>query len=370
MKIKASVLEEQKSQLRFQMLDLIESRAKEVRIKMVGSGVCHTDIAHAKNEFNMKLNTPIVLGHEGAGIVESIGPGVTKVKVGDHVIISNPYCGVCDECMKGEQWYCEPGTDGSLHLSGLDYYGTTPFTRRGRPVHTLFQQSSFAEMIVVHENTVTKIDPDIDLKYAGPLSCGLRTGAGYVYNLLKPRPADWVCVTGAGPVGLGAMWMARAMGAKTIVLDINQSRLDMAKETGADVIINSDGMSEGEMYAAIRAAADGKGTHFLVETTGVESVIKASMKQMRGGGQCAECVVVGGISFDSYTNDCNDAHTITFGRMGNVANEIIIPVMLDLYRRGMFPFDKLITFYPFEHLQQAMDDSETGRVIKPVVLFD
>lgn len=94
MKIKASVLEEQKSQLRFQMLDLIESRAKEVRIKMVGSGVCHTDIAHAKNEFNMKLNTPIVLGHEGAGIVESIGPGVTKVKVGDHVIISNPYCGV------------------------------------------------------------------------------------------------------------------------------------------------------------------------------------------------------------------------------------------------------------------------------------
>jgi len=370
MLVTASVLEKQNTPMHFQKLELIEPRASEVRIKMVGTGICHTDIAHAKREFQKDLNTPIVLGHEGSGIVESVGASVTKVKPGDHVIISNPYCGVCENCLKGLQWYCDRSADFSLLLSGLDYYGTTPFSREGKKVHTLFQQSAFSEYIVTHENTVTKIDPNFDLRIAGPLSCGLRTGAGSMYNQLRPRPCDWVCITGAGPVGLGAMWMARAMGANTVIVDTNQSRLDFAKETGATVTINNTGMSMEELCDAIREAADGKGTHFTAESTGNPLVIKASMKQMRGGGQCAELAVAGEISFDSYTYDCNDTHTITFGRMGDVSNEIIFPVMIELYNRGMFPFDRLIQFYPFEQLQQAMDDSEAGRVIKPVILFE
>lgn len=370
MKVKASVLEKQNTPVHFQTLDLIEPRANEVRIKMVGTGICHTDMAHAKREFGKDLNTPIVLGHEGSGIVESVGSSVTKVKVGDHVIISNPYCGVCENCLKGNQWYCDRSADFSIILGGLDYYGTTPFSRDNEPVHTLFQQSAFAEYIVTHENTVTAIDKDFDLKIAGPLSCGLRTGAGAMYNQLRPRPSDWVCITGAGPVGLSAMWMAKAMGAKTVIVDVNQSRLDLAKETGATVTINNTGMSEDELANAVRAAADGKGTHFFVETAGNVTAMKACMKQMRGGGECAVLSVFGAISFDSYSFDCNDTHSITFGRMGNVANEVIIPVMVDLFKRGMFPFDKLIKFYPFDELQQAMDDSEEGRVIKPVVLFE
>lgn len=219
MKMRAAVLERQGTPLedviKFQEIDIIEPRANEVRVKIVSSGVCHTDMAHSMNEWNMDIGVPMVLGHEGAGIVESVGPGVTKVKPGDHVVISIPSCGHCDMCTSGKEWFCEEVANLHLLTEGVDFYDTSPLSRDGEPIYFLFQQGAFAEYVCTNVNSVTKIDQDFDLKIAGPLGCGIRTGAGAVYNVLKPRPGDWVIITGSGPVGAAALMMARAMGAKT-----------------------------------------------------------------------------------------------------------------------------------------------------------
>lgn len=183
MKIRAAVVEKQGEPCVIQEVDIREPQINEVRVKLAGTGVCHTDIAHALNLWNVPLHLPIVLGHEGAGIVESVGPGVTKVKPGDHVIISNPSCGECPACQSGREWYCEQAANNHLMLDGVDFFGTTTMTRGdGEPVHLLFQQSSFAEYVVSNHRCITKIPDDFDLKVAGPIGCGIRSGAGAVLH--------------------------------------------------------------------------------------------------------------------------------------------------------------------------------------------
>ena len=370
MKIKAAVVDKQGEPMSIQEVDIREPLDNEVRVKIVGAGVCHTDIAHANNEWNIPLPMPMVMGHEGAGIVESVGPGVTKVKPGDHVIVSNPSCGQCDACNGGKEWYCEQSANLHILLDGVDFFGTTPLTRDGEPVHILFQQSSFAEYCVSNQRCITKIPDDFDLKLAGPIGCALRTGAGSVYNVLKPTIGEWVLCNGAGPVGLAAMWVAKAMGAQVVVVDINDERLKLAKETGADQVVNTRGMSQEEAVQAILNAMGGKGAHHMVEATAVPSAIKTAMLAVRGGGQVAQAAVANEINFDSWFFGPVDSKIITFIRMGNVSNDIIIPVICDLYKKGQFPLEKIITYYKFEDILQAMDDCVSGKVIKPVLLFD
>ena len=336
MKIKAAVVDKQGEPMTIQEVDIREPLDNEVRVKIVGAGVCHTDIAHANNEWNIPM--PMVMGHEGAGIVESVGPGVTKVKPGDHVIVSNPSCGQCDACNEGKEWYCEQSANLHILLDGVDFFGTTPLTRDGEPVHILFQQSSFAEYCVSNQRCITKIPDDFDLKLAGPIGCALRTGAGSVYNVLKPTIGEWVLCNGAGPVGLAAMWVAKAMGAQVVVVDINDERLKLAKETGADQVVNTRGMSQEEAVQAILNAMGGKGAHHMVEATAVPSAIKTAMLAVRGGGQVAQAAVANEINFDSWF----------FGPVDS----------------------KIITYYKFEDILQAMDDCVSGKVIKPVLLFD
>ena len=370
MKIKAAVVDDQSKPMTIQELDIREPLDNEVRVKIISAGICHTDVAHATNEWGIPIPLPIVLGHEGAGVVESVGPGVTKFKPGDNVIISTPSCGECDACSEGMEWYCEQAANLHILLDGVDFFGTTPLTRDGEPVHILFQQSSFAEYCVSNQRCITKIPDDFDLKLAGPIGCALRIGAGSVYNVLKPTIGEWVLCNGAGPVGLAAMWVAKAMGAQVVVVDINDERLKLAKETGADQVVNTRGMSQEEAVQAILNAMGGKGAHHMVEATAVPSAIKTAMLAVRGGGQVAQAAVANEINFDSWFFGPVDSKIITFIRMGNVSNDIIIPVICDLYKKGQFPLEKIITYYKFEDILQAMDDCVSGKVIKPVLLFD
>lgn len=370
MKIRAAICDAYHAPLHIEDdVELIEPRAREVRVKIVSAGVCHTDMAFQNNEWNLPLTLPMILGHEGAGIVESVGPGVTKVKPGDHVCLTIPYCGECESCRRGMPWYCEHIN--TLNLSGKDYFGTNPFTWRGAPLSTCLGQGSFAEYCVQHENNVVKIPDDVDLKIAGPLGCGFRTGAGAVYNLLRPRVSEWVAVFGTGNVGMAAIWMAKAMGAKTIAVDVRDNRLEMAKELGADYTYNSAGQDQYEIAAGIKAIADGRGVNYVAESTGVPLCNKAGMLCMKNGGLLAQIATVNAIEFPKgYTKEVNDTKRICFVRMGNVTGEEIIPVLIDMYKRGMFPMDKIVTYYPFEQVNQAMEDSLTGKSFKPILYFD
>ena len=372
MKIKAALCETQQNPPKFsiQEVDIVEPRQNEVRVKIVSAGICHTDIAYATDEWGIPIPLPMVMGHEGAGIVESVGPGVTKVKPGDHVVISIPSCGGCEACSSGKEWFCSKTADLTLLAGGFDFFDTTPLSRNGDPVHILFQQSSFAEYTVTNQRGVIKIPNDMDLKVAGPLGCGLHTGAGSVYSVLKPGVSEWVLVTGAGAVGLSAVWMAKAMGAKVCLADISDERLALAKETGADAVVNTKKLSQEEMTKAMMEAMGGAGAHHLVEACGVTPVIKAAMLAVRAGGKICQAAVGGKMELDSWFFGEVDSKEITFTRMGNVSSGTIIPILCDLYKAGKFPIDKTFRYYPFEQIQEAIDDQMAGKVVNPVLLFD
>ena len=367
--VKAAVLKDFNQDFEIEELEQAEPEANEVRVKLVSCGICHTENAYRTKLWGTPLKMPIVLGHEGAGVVEAVGPGVTKFKVGDKVCMTTPYCGECDACKNGMTWYCERMVE--LQIGGFNYYGQTPLPLKGKPVHMMFNQSALQESTVLNINNCVKLPDDFNLKIAGPLGCGLRTGAGAVYNCLKPRVCEWVAIFGTGAVGHAAMWMAKAMGAKTIVVDINRKRLDEALTKGADYAVCTEGMTDfHEIAEEIRKVADGKGVHHVVEGTGAPICHKAAMLSLRFGGHCAQVSNINAMEFERYTKDCNDGRQITFVRMGNVDGEIIIPLMADMYKRGMFPYDELLTFYKFEDVNQALKDHHEGKVFKPVILFD
>ena len=231
-------------------IEIIEPRANEIRVKIVSCGLCHTERAEQVNLWGLGLPFPIVLGHEGAGIVESVGPGVSKFKVGDKVAMSTPWCGTCPACASGQPWACEH-TD-ELEIRGVDYFGTPgPLSRNGKPVYTFFNQSALAEYSTIHINNCTKLPDDFDLRIAGPLGCGFRTGAGAVYNVCKPKLNEWVIITGTGAVGFAAMWTAKAMGAKTVMVEVKAGEdsvtftIKTDKETVGEAL-QEHGLIEGE----------------------------------------------------------------------------------------------------------------------------
>ncbi len=370
MKAKAAVLYEKHQPVKIETVEVREPRDREVIVKMVGSGICGTEASYQRDTWNIDFKMPVVLGHEGAGVVVKVGEKVTKTKVGDKVLIGKPFCGSCPSCKEGKTWLCEGAMNFSLLSEGYDFYGTAPMVNeKGEDVFQLFEQGSLSQYVCIYEPMVTILPDDADLRLMGPLGCGLGTGSGSVFSEIKPKPGDWVVVTGAGPVGLSAVWMANAMGAKTLVIDVKQNRIDQAKELGATEAINTAGMSEEEMIAAIKSVVGPRGADALVETTGVLFVIKATMKALKYGCTCAQVSAAPNVSFSNYMNECNDGRNIHFIRYGNNNTDDFVPIMLDLWKAGKFPFDKLISFYKLEDTQKAIDDQASGAASKPVVLL-
>lgn len=370
MKAKAAVLYEKHQPVKIETVEVREPRDREVIVKMVGSGICGTEASYQRDTWNIDFKMPVVLGHEGAGVVVKVGEKVTKTKVGDKVLIGKPFCGSCPSCKEGKTWLCEGAMNFSLLSEGYDFYGTAPMVNeKGEDVFQLFEQGSLSQYVCIYEPMVTILPDDADLRLMGPLGCGLGTGSGSVFSEIRPKPGDWVVVTGAGPVGLSAVWMANAMGAKTLVIDVKQNRIDQAKELGATEAINTAGMSEEEMIAAIKSVVGPRGADALVETTGVLFVIKATMKALKYGCTCAQVSAAPNVSFSNYMNECNDGRNIHFIRYGNNNTDDFVPIMLDLWKAGKFPFDKLISFYKLEDTQKAIDNQASGAASKPVVLL-
>ncbi|HXP30414.1 MAG TPA: NAD(P)-dependent alcohol dehydrogenase [Stellaceae bacterium] len=362
MKIKAAIARAEPRELAIETVDLAPPRADEILVRLVASGVCHTDIKAR----DIGSPTPIVLGHEGAGIVEATGAAIVKVKAGDPVVMTYNSCGTCPSCLAHAPTYCYELR--ARNFGGLRADGTSPISRQGERIHAnFFGQSSFASHALCTERNVVKVAGDAPLELLGPLGCGIQTGAGAVINAFGLRPGRSIAVFGAGAVGISAMMAARLSGAAQIIaVDVIGHRLKTALDLAATHAVNS---REEDALAAIKRIT-GHGVDFALDTSGVVAVMQQAFESLGARGTC-------GIIASGAVNELTISirHLMGGGRRlvgiieGESNPDLFIPMLIELYRQGRFPFDKLVKFYPFERINEAIHDSETGATIKPVLRF-
>jgi aryl-alcohol dehydrogenase len=362
MKIKAAVVPEAKGHFVIEEIELEEPRANEVLVRIVSSGLCHTDLVARMGFLPMPL--PAVLGHEGAGIVEKVGSQVTKVKPGDHVATSFTSCGTCTACKKGMPAWCSEFK--RLNFGGRRADGSTTMKKDGKTIHgSFFGQSTFANYALVTDRSVVKVPTDVPLEILSPLGCGIQTGAGGVINSLKAQPGSSIAIFGIGSVGLSAIMAAVVCGCtKIVAIDILDERLKLAKEFGATDIINSGKTNPVEELQKL----PGGGIEYTLECTGIPKVFRQAVDSLRMGGTCGLIGVAPvGVEASLDMQTILDARTIRGVVEGDCNPDIFIPQLIDLYKQGKFPFDKLIKFYALEQINEAAEDSEKGKTLKAVL---
>lgn len=337
----AAIIREKGGKFSVEKVSLEEPRAHEVLVKIAGVGMCHTDLVVRDQYFPTPL--PAVLGHEGAGVVEAVGSHVKKVRPGDHVVLSFASDGTCRNCQEGRLGYCQDLY--ARNFSGRRPDGTTPMRdQAGNEISAyFFAQSSFGEYALATEANVVKIDKDVPLELMGPLGCGIQTGAGAVMNALQPKAGDSIAVFGAGSVGMSAIMAAAAVGCPTIVaVDIMDSRLELARELGATHVVNSKTENPVEKIIAIT----GDGAEYSLECTGIPAVVRQAVECLRLTGVAGTMGVA-----PLGTEITLDMASILFGRTlrgiieGDSIPDIFIPRLVELWKQGRFPFDKLVKTY-------------------------
>jgi aryl-alcohol dehydrogenase len=340
---------------------LRDLRANEVLVRIVGVGMCHTDVLPRSPGFI--ASTPIINGHEGAGVVESIGSDVTNVAVGDHVVLSFDSCGTCENCTLGQPAYCD--TFLVRNLFGRDLDGTVGATDANNEAvgSRWFGQSSFANHCIATERNTVVVDKALPLELFGPLGCGIQTGAGTMLCAIDVQPGNSVLVFGAGAVGLAGIMAAKVAGATTIIaVDLQQHRLDLALELGATHVIRGDAPDVVEQVMALT----GVGAHGVMDTTGIPAVMLNALKATRMNGKVGFVgVQLGPIEIDSMTMV---GKTIIGVLEGSADPHTFIPRMIALWQAGQFPFDRLIEKFPLSQINEAEQSSLAGGVIKPVLI--
>ncbi|MFC5947460.1 NAD(P)-dependent alcohol dehydrogenase [Pseudonocardia lutea] len=347
-------------------LELGEPQAREVLMRAVSVGICRTDLHIRDGEYPVPGH-PVVAGHESTGVVEAVGAEVTEVAVGDHVLASFPWCGSCPACRKGRQSYCRDGF--ALSFGGRRPDGTTALSRLdGSPVQGhVFQQSSMATHAVVHVNNLVIAPPGTpDLAGLAPLCCGVQTGCGAVMSSPSLGPGGSLAVWGAGSVGLSAVMAGAVVGARTIVaVDTRPERLALARSLGATHVV--DARADGATEQVLEIVSDGVDTG--VETTGIPAVLAGAL---RATAMVGELVSVG--AAPAGTTAPVDMNVLLNGRrlrgtiQGDATPREFLPRLLELYRDGRLPFDRMVTRFDFADVQKAVEAMESGRVVKPVLV--
>jgi aryl-alcohol dehydrogenase len=363
MRTKAAVVEEPAGPFDIVELEIGPLRAHEVLVRIVGVGICHTDVAARDQHIPMPL--PAVLGHEGAGVVEEVGSAVSRVRPGDTVVLTWTCCGTCDACRAGQYTYCEHFFRYNL-ANGSRPDGSATLHRDGEVVHGhFFAQSSFAHHALAPEGSVVPVHVDMPAESLAPLGCGVVTGAGTVMNDLRPRPGDSLAVFGTGTVGFSAILAAVVCGCTTIIAVARRAeRLAVAQRFGATHTVN---VTEVDPVEAIRDITAG-GVDFSLECVGEPAVLRQSVDVLRRRGVCA---LLGAVA--PGTPVTLDMDLLMNGRSvrgiieGNAVPDLFIPRLLELHAQGRFPYTEFIRTYDFDDINEAVDDMEHGRVIKPVL---
>ena len=354
-------------------------RPGEVLVRISGVGICHTDLTAIDG--HLPLPHPMVLGHEGAGVVEETGPDVQSLQVGDTVVLSFASCGQCRTCEAGRPAYCSHFAP--LNYSGSRSDGSTTLRSGEQNLHgSWFGQSSWGTHAVADERNAVRIDAgtaasadvgaatatDLPVHLLGPLGCGLLTGAGTVRNVLRPRPEQSIGFWGLGTVGLAGVMAARAAGCETIVaVDLADDRLELARELGATHTINSSS-TENVPRTILKATG---GLDLAMEAVGIGAVIRDALNSLRSPGICAT------VGLQGFRNEISlDQSHLLLGRTltgvieGDADPHELIPQLVAEWLAGRFPFDRLVTEYAFEDLATAIDDLRAGRVVKPILRMD
>lgn len=359
--ITAAVTREKGSDFVLEQAKIRAPKADEVLVKVVATGMCHTDMIVRDQDYPVPL--PLVLGHEGAGIVEKVGSLVKDIAVGDHVVLSYGYCSKCSSCHSGHEAYCKEFYP--RNFGGSDMEGNNAIQDAdGNPLNDhFFAQSSFATYALSLESNTIKVSKDAPIELLGPLGCGIQTGAGAVINSLKVRPGTSFVTFGAGAVGLSAVLAAQVAGATTIIaVDVVPSRLELAKELGATHVINS---KEKDVVEKVRDITEG-GALFALESTSIPDVLRQGIDSLGTIG------VVGAPALGTDAGfDINDlllgGKSIQGIVEGDSTTKIFIPQLVELYLQGRFAFDKLVKYYDFEDINQAAKDSAEGTTLKPII---
>jgi aryl-alcohol dehydrogenase len=362
MKIKAAIVHEKGGKFSFEEVDLREPNGDEVLVKIIASGICHTDEAARNAEIPVPF--PIVLGHEGAGIVEKVGSSVSGLEVGDHVVFSFAHCNSCNACHSGRPYSCEKFNE--INFMGKNSAGETTLHQNGKPLAMFFGQSSFATHATINQAFATKVDKDVDLDILSTLGCGIQTGVGTILNTLRPKNTESIAVFGCGGVGLSAVMGAKIAGCKTIIaVGGNNKSLALALELGATHTINrkmTDDIS-GEISKIVNG-----GVNYAIDTSGNGQLIEKAIKSTCFYGKVILLAPSGVIKdFNAGMEILLNMRTLQGGCEGESVPKVFLPQLVQYIKDKRLPLEKIVVKYPFHDIAKAFDDSLSGRVIKAVV---
>ena len=365
MQITAAVKYVGDAEFKIEPLELEPPRANEILVRILGVGLCHTDIVFAGRTDGYPF--PAVFGHEGSGIVEAVGDAVTKVAVGDAVAISFRSCGACDRCGTHDPAYCR--TMPMLNYIGSREDGSSALSQdAGTVASNFFGQSSFASLALTYEANVVRVDPSLPVELLGPLGCGIQTGAGGVMRSLAAKPGSSILIMGGGPVGLAAVMGAKIQRCGTIILlEPRAERRALALEFGATHVL--DPAETPELIQAVRDLVP-LGLDYAFDTTGIPDLLQAVMGCLGSMGTLG----VVGIAPPGTPVPGELTGLMTFGQSirgiieGDSDPDAFIPELIDHYRAGRLPFDRLIKTYPLTQINQAIADQHAGRCVKVVLI--
>lgn len=348
-------------------LELASPRANEVLVRLVASGVCASD-AHTQSG-RIPSPTPCVLGHEGAGVVEAVGSGVTHVAPGDHVALSwMPNCGECRHCNNGRPVLCTAAAPYTLAGTMLD--GTTRLSRGGESVHHYSFLSTFATHTVVPAASAIKISPDVPLAVAALVGCAIMTGYGAAVNRAQVRPGSTALIFGAGGVGLSAVMGARISGAeKIIVVDPIEAKRAEAIDFGATHVLAPGD----DLVAQVQELTDGFGADSTIDAVGAPAILSQAFDATVVGGTIVCVGVPGPDARPSLPGPrlVREEKIVTGSVYGSCRPAVDMPKILDLYKGGMLPLDRMITkTYALEDINVAFADLEAGLLNRGVLVYD
>jgi S-(hydroxymethyl)glutathione dehydrogenase/alcohol dehydrogenase len=339
-------------------------KAGEVLVKIKATGICHSDLSVINGTIPVPF--PMVLGHEGAGVVEALGEGVTNVEVGDHVTLSFvPNCGDCYHCLRSEPFLCLKSTpDGKM----MD--GTSRVKLDGKDINVMQFLGNMAEYSVVPSMCLVKIDKDIDMKAAALVGCGVTTGVGAALKTAEVKPGSTVAVFGAGGVGLSIIQGARIAGAvKIIAVDLSDEKLATAKSLGATDVVNAGG----NVMKEIMAMTGGIGVDYGFEAIGIPAVVDQAQKVTRRGGTMT-VVGVGKLDQKLELNALMfpmTGKTFKGSMYGSAEFKVDFPKYLDLYKQGKLDLDSMVTqTYSIDEVGQAFADMQAGKNARGVIVYD
>ena len=367
MKIRAAVLEQFGSPLSVQEIDLAEPSAGEALVRLVACGVCHTDLYTASGA-DPSGYAPTVLGHEGAGVVEKVGEGVTSLAPGDHVVtLFSPQCGECIHCQSPRTNLCLAIRD--MQNKGYLPDGTTRLSRDGEPIRHFMGTSTFAEYTVMPEIALAKVNPEAPLEGAALFACGLSTGLGAALNTAKVEPGSTCVVFGAGMVGLGAVAGCRLAGAERIIcVDLSEERLALARGQGA----TDTWVGDEDTVQRVLDETGGFGADYTFEATGNVKVMRQAVESARMGWGLA---TVAGVAGKGETLDVVPRFLITGRRVagssfGGVKGRDGVPAFVERWLAGEIDVDPFISHHiTLDDVNRGFELMEAQDGIRSVIAF-